>query len=284
MPPKSVLVIVAHADDMEFMAGGAIARMADMGYTIRQVIATNNERGSLDPGWSAEFTAEARREEARRGARVLGVDPDIEFLGYEDGRLSETPLNELREKCMRAIRRHQPDVLFTWDPFANYENHQDHRAVAWAAMEAASFSHFPLYHPEHRDDGLAPHYVGEHYYFAKVPQDADKVVDISDHIERKIDALCEHVSQMMLSVSSLQADLDGAGAKVPGLEELDPRNYRPLIDRQIRAWAAATGRKINVAYAEEFRRYRFGGIERWFPALAREIEGASAGQAAADDL
>ena len=103
-PTKTVLVIVAHADDMEFMAGGTIARMADMGYDIRQVIATNNERGTLEPDWSPRFTADARREEARRGAKVLGVDPDIEFLGYEDGCLSETPLNELRERCMRAIR------------------------------------------------------------------------------------------------------------------------------------------------------------------------------------
>src|SRR3990172_11197972 len=284
MPPKTVLVIVAHADDMEFMAGGTIARMADLGYTIREVIATNNERGTLEPDWSPQFTADARREEARRGARVLGVDPDIEFLGYEDGRVSEAPLNELREKCMRAIRRYKPDVVFTWDPFANYENHQDHRAVAWAAMEAASFSHFPLYHAEHRDEGLEPHYVGEHYYFAKVPQDVNKVVDISAYIDRKIDALCEHVSQMMLSVSSFRFDVDAAGVKVPGLGDLDPRNYRPLIDQQMRAWAAAVGRRHDMAYAEEFRRYRFGGMERWFPALAREAEGHSAGQGLADDL
>ena len=87
---KRVLVIVAHADDMEFMAGGTIAKMADLGYDIREVIATNNERGTLrlgsgqalEPDWSAQFTADARREEARRGAQVLGVSPEIEFLGY----------------------------------------------------------------------------------------------------------------------------------------------------------------------------------------------------------
>ncbi|RLC55984.1 MAG: PIG-L family deacetylase, partial [Chloroflexi bacterium] len=95
---KRVLVIVAHADDMEFMAGGTIAKMAGLGYEIREVIATNNERGTLDPTWDARFTAETRREEARRGATVLGVDPGVEFLGYEDGRLTETPLNELRER------------------------------------------------------------------------------------------------------------------------------------------------------------------------------------------
>src|SRR5437870_8853734 len=129
---------------MEFMAGGTIAKLAELGYRMREVIATNNERGTLNPDWSPLFTAEARREEARRGASVLGVDSEIEFLGYEDGRLSETPLNDLRERCMRAIRRHKPDVLFTWDPHAPYEDHQDHRAVAWAATEAAMFAHFPL--------------------------------------------------------------------------------------------------------------------------------------------
>ncbi|MDO8617213.1 MAG: PIG-L family deacetylase [Dehalococcoidia bacterium] len=267
--PKNVLVIVAHADDMEFMAGGAIARMAALGYHIREVIATNNERGTLEPDWSTQFTADARREEARAGARVLGVDPDIEFLGYEDGRLSETPLNELRERCMRAIRRHQPDVLFTWDPHAPYEEHQDHRAVAWAATEAATFSHFPLYHPEHRAEGLQPHYVGERYFFAKSPRDVNKVVDISGYIDRKVDALCAHVCQMEMTVMDLQVQLAASGLDVPLLRDAYPRDYRPLVEAQIRAWAAATGRQAGFAYAEEFRRVRFGGIERW----AREAGG-----------
>ena len=261
--PKTVLVIVAHADDMEFMAGGAIARMADMGYAIHEVIATNNERGTLEPEWSLQFTAEARREEARRGAQALGVDPDIEFLGYEDGRLSETPLNELRERCMRAIRRVRPEVLFTWDPFAPYENHQDHRAVAWAAMEAASFSHFPLYHPEHRDEGLQPHYVGEQYFFAKAPRDANKAVDISACVDRKIDALCQHVSQMELTVAGLQMDLAASGLDVPALRDADRKDYRPVIEAMVRTWAAGVGRRHGMAFAEEFRRQRFGGIERW---------------------
>ncbi len=260
---KSVLVIVAHGDDMEFMAGGTIARLADMGYAVHEVIATNNERGTLDREWRADLLEQARREEARRGARILGVDPDIEFLGYEDGRLSETPLNELRERCMRAIRRHRPNILLTWDPFASYENHQDHRAVSWAAMEAASFSHFPLYHPEHADEGLAPHYVGQHYFFAKVPQDVNKAVDIADYINRKIEALCEHTSQMEMTVASLKVDLAASGLDIPFLRDADPKDHRPIIEAQIKAWAASVGRRHGMAYAEEFRRARFGGIERW---------------------
>jgi LmbE family N-acetylglucosaminyl deacetylase len=269
-PTKTVLVIVAHADDMEFMAGGTIARMADMGYDVHEVIATNNERGTLDPEWSPRFTADARREEARRGAEVLGLDPDIEFLGYEDGRLSETPLNELRERCMRAIRRLRPDVLFTWDPFAPYENHQDHRAVAWAAVEAASFSHFPLYHPEHRHEGLEPHCVSEQYFLAKVPYDVNKAVDISGHVERKIEALCQHVSQMQLTVAELQVHLAASGLDIPPLRDADPKDYRPVIETMIRTWAAGVGRRNGMAFAEEFRRQRFGGVEAWARELGAE--------------
>jgi LmbE family N-acetylglucosaminyl deacetylase len=233
---KRVLIIVAHADDMEFMAGGTIAKMAGLGYEIREVIATNNERGTLDADWSTRFTADTRREEARAGAKVLGVNPEIEFLGYEDG-ASVTP-SMAAGACMRAIRRHRPDVLFTWDPHAPYEEHQDHRSVAWAATEAAAFSHFPLYHPEHRDEGLQPHYVGERYFFAKSPRDVNKVVDISDHIGRKIDALCAHVCQMEMTV------LTPGGVGVGPQTTAAARTKTSARDRGAdQAWASSVGRR-----------------------------------------
>lgn len=267
---KKVLVIVAHADDMEFMAAGTIAKMVALGYEVREVIATNNERGTLLREWDERFTADTRREEARRGARVLGVNDDVEFMGYEDGRLSETPLNELRERCMRLIRTHRPDILFTWDPWAPYEEHQDHRSIGLAATEAASFSHFPLYHPDHHRHGLEPHLVGERYFFAKSPRDVNKAVDISDYIEKKIDALCEHVCQMEMTIMDLQAQLAASGLDLPQLRDADPKDYRPIIERQIRAWAGSVGKRHGMEYAEEFRRTRFGGIER--AAAAQGIE------------
>lgn len=260
---KRVLVIVAHADDMEFMAGGTIAKMASLGYEIREVIATNNERGTLDPDWDTRFTAETRREEARRGAQVLGVNPDVEFLGYEDGRLSEMPLNELRERCMRVIRTHKPDVLFTWDPWAPYEEHGDHRSIGLAATEAVSFAYFPLYYPGHREEGLEPHYTGERYFFAKSPRGANKTVDVSDFIEMKIKALCEHTCQMEMTVMEAQMALRASGLEAPFLGDADPKDYRPVIEPQIKAWAAAVGKRAGYAYGEEFRRTRFGGVERW---------------------
>ena len=71
-------------------------------------------------------------------------------LGYSDGELAfQAPPEKLRGEFMRIIREVKPDIIMTWDPFTPYEGHADHRAVAVAASEAASFSHFPLYYPEH---------------------------------------------------------------------------------------------------------------------------------------
>jgi hypothetical protein len=191
------------------------------------------------------------------------VNTDVEFMGYEDGYLDAVPHTELRERCMRAIRSHRPDVLFTWDPFTPYEEHGDHRAIAMATAEAASFSHFPLYHPEHRDEDLAPHYVGERYFFAKSPRDFNKIVDITAQIDQKVDALCEHACQMEMTVQELQVGLAASGLDIPLLSGADPKDYRPIISQQIRAWAGAIGQRAGFAYGEEFRRVRFGGIARW---------------------
>lgn len=43
---KRVLVLVAHADDMEPMEGDRIAKMAALGYEVREVIAINDVRPS----------------------------------------------------------------------------------------------------------------------------------------------------------------------------------------------------------------------------------------------
>ncbi|MGH7622224.1 MAG: hypothetical protein ACREMU_07780, partial [Gemmatimonadaceae bacterium] len=153
--------------------------------------------------------------------------------------------------------------VFTWDPFEPYEGHGDHRAVAVAASEAATFSHFPLYYPQQIADGLAPHYVAESWFFAKSPRDQNKFVDIDGYIDKKIEALYEHEAQMVLTIADMQLHLRASGLDVPWLAALDPHDYRETIARRMqgaaRAVAARSG--LDVTYAEAFRRTRYGGIE-----------------------
>ena len=250
MRAKIVLCVVAHADDLEFMAAGTVIRFVEKGYTIYEVIATDNSKGSYE--LSAEELVSVSEQEAKKAAEVMGLD-DVIFLRYRDGELSDVPLNELREKLMRIIRRVQPNVLMTWDPFAPYETHQDHRTVAMAATEAADFASLPLYHPEHVEQGLEPCYVGERYYFAKHPVDVNMIVDLSGQIDKKIDALCQHECQMKLTLDGVKAEMEAAGISIPSVSSLARDEYRALIEAGIRARCAEIGKKLGVEYAEEFR-------------------------------
>ena len=257
---KRIVVFEAHGDDMEFTCGGTIAKFVDRGHEVTLVVATDNDKGSFE--LTANQLRAARDREVHGAARVLGVGRVL-CLGYSDGELHEqAPLHILRGRCMRIIREVKPDIMFTWDPFTPYEGHPDHRAVAMAASEAASFSHFPLYYPEQIEEGLEPHYVGEQWFFAKAPRDRNKFVDITAYIDKKIEALCQHTSQMVLTVQDVQFALHASGLDIPWLADLDPHDYREVIDRQVRAVARAVGRECGYEYAEGFRRTRFDGILR----------------------
>ncbi|MEX0786371.1 MAG: PIG-L deacetylase family protein [Dehalococcoidia bacterium] len=265
---KRVLVFEAHGDDMEFTCGGTIAKFAGRGHEVSLVVATDNDKGSFE--LSADDLRAARDQEIKGGAKVLGVG-SVTCLGYSDGDLREqAPLDVLRGQFMRAIREQKPDIIFTWDPFTPYEGHPDHRAVAMAASEAASFSHFPLYYPEQLAEGLQPHFVGEQWFFAKAPRDVNKYVDITDYIDKKIEALYQHESQMVLTVRDLQYALEASGLDLPELANLDPHDFKAVIDRQIRGVAKAVGRTAGFDYAEGFRRSGFQGIARL--ARGQELE------------
>ncbi|HEX6030788.1 MAG TPA: PIG-L deacetylase family protein [Tepidiformaceae bacterium] len=256
----TVLVLTAHGDDMEFFAGGTIAKLCGMGYDVHLVIATDNARGTFE--LTAEQMFGLRMREAEAAAKVLGLK-SVSCLDYPDGGLSDTPLNVLRGQFMGFIRGLRPDIVFTFDPWAPYEGHQDHRAVSWAAMEAASFSHFPLYYPEQVAAGIQPWQVGEVYYFAKSPRDVNKHVDISgEFLEKKIEALYCFDSQMVLTLADAQMQINTAPYDVPEITSLDPHDYRAYIDQTVRRTAAIIGKRYGVEYAEHFRRTRWGGSER----------------------
>lgn len=260
-PMKRVLVFEAHGDDMEFLAGGTVAKFASLGHEVTLVCATDNDKGSFE--LSADELRAVRDRELQGAADVLGVGRIIP-LGYSDGDLAyDAPPRELRAAFMRIIREVRPDIVMTWDPFTPYEGHPDHRAVATAASEAAQFSHLPNFHPEQAAEGLAPHYVSESWYFAKAPRDQNKYVDISDFVETKVAALCKHEAQMVLTVADMQHGLRASGLNIPWLEALDPHEYHAVIDKQIRARAAAVARNsgLECQYAEGFRRTRYNGIE-----------------------
>lgn len=195
--PGSALVIVAHQDDIEFGCAGTVARWVQEGAQVTYALLTNGAAGSSDPEMTRERLAELREAEQRAAAKILGVDR-VEFLGYEDGLLE--PTLEVRKEVVRLIRRVRPEVVVTTDPttryFADrYVNHPDHRAAGEAVLAAViPGSDTRLAYPELLDEGLEPVKLTGVWLIMNV--EPNVVVDITDFIDRKLESLRCHVTQI----------------------------------------------------------------------------------------
>lgn len=186
------LLVVAHPDDSEFGAGGTVARLTDNGVRVVVVQVTSGNKGSADRTADPREVAKTREAELRVATRQLGVT-EVVFLRCMDGELE--PNLDLREKIVRVIRRYQPDVIITHDPFRPYALHPDHRAVGLATTDAVyPTARDPLYFSHHLSEGLEPHKTAEIWYFGA--EHPDRFIDIASTFSRKIEALKAHVSQI----------------------------------------------------------------------------------------
>jgi LmbE family N-acetylglucosaminyl deacetylase len=174
--------------------------------------------------------ASRRAAEAAAAAAVLGAATH-ELLGYADGELEND--SELRGRLVRSIRTHRPDIVICPDPTAvffgdRYINHHDHRVVGWATLDAcAPAAASPLYYP----DAGAPHQVSTLLLSGTLEPDA--WVDIDASLDRKIEALLCHESQV----------------------GTDKR----IIAEIVRSRAEEAGDAAGVRHAEGFRRVRLAG-------------------------
>ncbi len=189
---QTYLWVVAHPDDAEFSSAGTIARLARDGKRVIIIQVTSGDRGSSDREITPERLAATREAEELEAGNRLGV-AEVVFLRCGDGRL--IPDLDLREKIVRMIRTHRPDVVVTHDPFRPYALHPDHRAVGLATHDAVyPTARDHLYFPEHLVEGLEPHKTAEIWYAGA--DQPDYHVDITDTFDTKIDALKAHRSQV----------------------------------------------------------------------------------------
>ena len=248
---KRVLVFTAHADDCEFFCGGIVAALARMGAEITEVIATDNGRGSFELD-QASLVTRSREIEAAAAAAVIGKK-HVEFLGFPDGFLDDTPKNELRRIFMAWIRKIRPDCVISFDPFASGETHPDHIRVAQAAVEAVGFAHLPLFHPEQAAEGLLPHLTPISVFFSKSHDTDDTIIDISDVIDVKIAAILAHESQMRLTMTEQRMFLESTGRHPALVPLFDVDNPGPAIDTIVRKWALDAAEGLPFMYGEGCR-------------------------------
>lgn len=252
--PKTVLVLVPHPDDAEFGCGGTLALMTAAGERVIIVTATDGSKGAFEYGRAQ--LARMRASEAAEAARILGVEPPI-LLGHPDLELDHLPAGVLRGEFVHLIRRHCPDVVISQDPFNSQDLHPDHRITAWAAAEAVNFSHLPHLHPEQLQNGLQPHIVTEKYFYYPKASEANKIVDISKFIEKKVAALAAHTSQVKFLVEDIFRQGKLAGVDIPALLGNPPDPHLAGLRYAVQAEAAEMGQPAGYVYAEAFRYVRF---------------------------
>ncbi|HWB10367.1 MAG TPA: PIG-L deacetylase family protein [Pirellulales bacterium] len=186
--PPRLLMLVAHPDDAEFLAGGLAARHASRGSLVKFVSLTNGDAGHhLEAG---ERLAQRRRKEAEAAAAVIGATAEV--WRHHDGCLE--PTLELRWEVIREIRTFKPDLVLT---HRTNDYHPDHRAVASVVRDACYLVTVPALVPDAPALARDPVVAFLPDRFTKpAPLAGDVVVDVADHLDQIIDMLACHRSQV----------------------------------------------------------------------------------------
>jgi LmbE family N-acetylglucosaminyl deacetylase len=220
---ERILVVTAHPDDVDFGAAGSVAIWTDHGIDVQYCIVTDGDAGGADTGIARADMADVRHKEQTAAANMVGVTK-LHWLGFPDGRVEATL--DLRKAISRVIRIARPDRVVTQSPERAleriYASHPDHLAAAEAAVCAVyPDARNAWAFPELLDDeGLAPHTVPELWLMAR--EAPDRFVDTTDAIERKIEALLCHQSQMVGredGIGPMMREWSGRMAAVAGLAD-----------------------------------------------------------------
>jgi LmbE family N-acetylglucosaminyl deacetylase len=224
---KVLAAIQPHCDDIPLFAAGTVAKLIHEGYT-GYLIRTSNDDHAGEGATLAEVILN-NETDTEGVAKVLGLSKTY-HLGYRNHRMDNISTVELRARLIFLIRMLKIDTVISYDPWGHYEENPDHYVTARAVEASCWMAGGRLDYPEHLDAGIAPHSVMEKYYFARGPQLVNRIVDISAHVDKKIDANRMNISQGPAGVagSILLEKLKAEGKKLPILGE-DPetanRNY-----------------------------------------------------------
>jgi LmbE family N-acetylglucosaminyl deacetylase len=246
---KVLALITPHLDDGPIFAGGTLAKLLREGYRGYFIRTSNDEKDSFD--LTLGETVLANERDAHSFVKTAGFTRMFD-LSYRNHRMDETARTELRGRLIFLFRLLKVDTVFSYDPWAHYEENPDHYVTAEAVEAACWMSGGRLDLPEHFEAGLNPHSVSEKYYFARGPQLVNRVVDIAPTLEAKGAAIRSCRTMITHMIKDVNASLAERNLRVPVLSG----NEGQAIDEYIRAAFEErdrrVGRRHGLEYAEEF--------------------------------
>jgi len=210
-----ILVIGAHPDDAEIGCGGTIAHYKKRGKKIGILDLSNGEPTPYG-------TVEKRMVEAKAASEMLQLDIRI-TLDMTNRYIENTIEN--RKLVAEVIRKYKPHILIThpsddWHP-DHIACHQIVNAAKFQAKLTRTKSEFPEYDPKYV-------FYFDHSHLKDKNRKLDFLIDISDSIEDKINALKAYKSQFV-----------------------DNKKHLRIFD-YIRERAGYLGYQIGVKFAEGF--------------------------------
>jgi LmbE family N-acetylglucosaminyl deacetylase len=225
-----ILAIHAHPDDVEILAGGTLALLADAGHAITIATLTPGDCGSHE--LRAADIADLRRREAAAAAAHIGAN----YVCLEMRDLAVFNDDAGRRRVTEALRQARPHIVLASSPV---DYHCDHEAASALSRDACFAAATPNY-----QTGGDPLDAIPHLYFMDPVGGRDPeenlvrpgfVVDVAAVFDRKRAMLAEHASQR------------GWLRRHHGVDEY-------LV--QMEQWTRERGALAGVSHGEGFRQYR----------------------------
>ena len=233
-----ILAIGAHPDDIELGCGGTLAKEINSGKKIGVLDLTRGELGSRG-------TAETRDQEAKDASKILGIHVR-ENLAFRDGFFINDEFHQ--KEIIKVIRKYKPEIVLC---NAIDDRHIDHGKGSKLASDACFLSGLRRIETKINDqlqEAWRPKQVYHYIQWKNI--EPDFVVDISNHIDDKVNAVKAYKTQFY------NPNKKESGPKTPISNQnfLDSVTYR----------AKDLGRLIGVDYAEGFTAERYPAVNSIF--------------------
>lgn len=186
---RRILAIQPHYDDNDIAIGGTLHLLANRGAEIIYLTVTDDLAGVINPDWDKNIALEQLQGNQDKAGKIIGVSQHI-HLNLPDA--GSYDYFFLRDQLITHIREIKPDFLFTVDPWAPYEAHNDHFITGKASAEAAIL--YPMTKVGGSTFSNLVDYAlqGVIFYNSAYP---NKVFDITDAIKVKQKALSAYTAQ-----------------------------------------------------------------------------------------
>lgn len=127
---KVALSLLAHPDDAEFLCGGSLARLAQLGWEIHIAVASPGDCGTST--LSQDEIAAIRRQEGKTAAELIGA----QFHCLEERDLNVVFDRASIPKAIDLLRKVAPSLLFAHPRFDYMLDHEQTHLLARAAAFA----------------------------------------------------------------------------------------------------------------------------------------------------